>query len=101
MTEAFEEKAKEEILNSSCLYIAREGVHANEEKDRGIALKIKDIVYVFPWLEFAKNWHSDEEFQELLNKYCNLNDNYEKEVVRISKLESKIIELKSHHLLVI
>ncbi|MFK5292681.1 hypothetical protein ACI3PH_19840, partial [Lactococcus lactis] len=24
-----------------------------------------------------KNWHSDEEFQELFDKYSNLNDNYE------------------------
>ncbi|MEI3624712.1 DUF1642 domain-containing protein [Lactococcus lactis subsp. lactis] len=41
------------------------------------------------------NWHSDEEFQELLDKYSNLNDNYEKEVIRSSKLESQIIGLKS------
>ena len=46
-------------------------------------------------LEKFKDWHSDEQFQELLNKYCNLNDNYEKEVVRSSKLESQINELKS------
>jgi len=42
-----------------------------------------------------KNWHSDEEFQELLDKYSNLNDNYEKEVIRSSKIESQIIDLKS------
>ncbi|MGF2004126.1 DUF1642 domain-containing protein [Lactococcus lactis] len=42
-----------------------------------------------------KNWHSDEEFQELLDKYSNLNDNYEKEVIKSSKLESQIIGLKS------
>lgn len=41
------------------------------------------------------NWHSDEEFQELLSKYSGLNDNYEKEVIRSSKLESQIIGLKS------
>ncbi|WP_461217120.1 DUF1642 domain-containing protein, partial [Lactococcus cremoris] len=41
------------------------------------------------------NWHSDEEFQELFDKYSNLNDNYEKEVIRSSKLESQIIDLKS------
>lgn len=48
------------------------------------------------WL-FANygNYHSDEEFQELLDKYSNLNDNYEKEVIRSSKLESQIIDLKS------
>ncbi|WP_270513367.1 DUF1642 domain-containing protein [Lactococcus lactis] len=41
------------------------------------------------------NWHSDEEFQELISKYSGLNDNYEKEVIRSSKLESQIIDLKS------
>ncbi len=56
------------------------------------------------------NWHSDEEFQELkeqnenqageeyqelFDKYSNLNDSYEKEVIRSSKLESQIIDLKS------
>ncbi|QNL93026.1 DUF1642 domain-containing protein [Lactococcus lactis] len=38
---------------------------------------------------------ADEEFQELFDRYSNLNDNYEKEVIRSSKLESQIIELKS------
>lgn len=42
-----------------------------------------------------KNWHSDEEFQELLDKYSNLNDNCEKEVIKSSKLESQIVNLKS------
>lgn len=41
------------------------------------------------------NWHSDEEFQELLSKYSALNDNYEKEVIKSSKLESQIANLKS------
>ncbi|MDV2633208.1 DUF1642 domain-containing protein [Lactococcus lactis] len=38
---------------------------------------------------------ADEEFQELFDKYSNLNDNYEKEVIRSSKLETQIIGLKS------
>ncbi|ADA65180.1 Phage protein [Lactococcus lactis subsp. lactis KF147] len=41
------------------------------------------------------NWHSDGEFQELLSKYSGLNHNYEKEVIRSSKLESQIANLKS------
>ncbi|WP_270342401.1 DUF1642 domain-containing protein [Lactococcus lactis] len=61
----------------------------------GLNLKLERGVHNFPWLEFAKNWHSDEEFQELFDKYSNLNDNYEKEVIRSSKLESQIIGLKS------
>ena len=46
-------------------------------------------------IDHFKNWHSDEEFQELFDKYSNLNDNYEKEVIRSSKLESQIVNLKS------
>ena len=38
---------------------------------------------------------ADEEYQELFDKYSNLNDNYEKEVIRSSKLESQFIGLKS------
>ena len=37
---------------------------------------------------------ADEEYQELFDKYSNLNDSYEKEVIRSSKLESQIIDLK-------
>lgn len=94
MTKTFEEEAKEKILNSSRLYIAHEGAHADVDKGGGMALKIMDVVYVFPWLEFARNWHSDEEFQELFDKFSNLNDNYEKEVIRSSKLEDQNIGLK-------
>ncbi|KAF6611427.1 DUF1642 domain-containing protein [Lactococcus sp. EKM203L] len=63
--------------------------------DIGLNIKLGRVAFNFPWLEFAKNWHSDEEFQELLDKYSNLNDNYEKEVIRSSKIESQIIGLKS------
>ncbi|MCT1172600.1 DUF1642 domain-containing protein [Lactococcus lactis] len=63
--------------------------------DIGLNIKLGRVAYNFPWLEFAKNWHSEEEFQELLGKYSNLNDNYEKEVIRSSKLESQITGLKS------
>lgn len=38
---------------------------------------------------------ADEEYQELFDKYSNLNDSYEKEVIRSSKLESQIIDVKS------
>ena len=38
---------------------------------------------------------ADEEYQELFDKYSNLNDSYEKEVIRSSKLESQIANLKS------
>lgn len=42
-----------------------------------------------------KDWHPDEEFQELLSKYSNLNDNYEKEVIKSSKLETSNLKLIS------
>lgn len=42
-----------------------------------------------------KNWRSDEEFQELLSKYSSLNDNYEKEVIKSSKLETSNLKLIS------
>ena len=38
---------------------------------------------------------ADDEYQELFDKYSDLNDSYEKEVIRSSKLESQIIDLKS------
>ena len=38
---------------------------------------------------------ADEEYQELFDKYSDLNDSYEKEVIRSSKLESQIANLKS------
>lgn len=38
---------------------------------------------------------ADEEYQELFDKYSNLNDSYEKEVIRSSKLEYQIANLKS------
>ena len=37
---------------------------------------------------------ADEEYQELFDKYSNLNDSYEKEVIRSSKLEDQNIGLK-------
>ena len=89
----FEEEAIKEAMKSGMAMICYErGCGA---PNIGLNLKLGRGVHNFPWLEFAKNWHTDAEFQELLNKYCNLNDNYEKEVVRSSKLESQINELKS------
>ncbi|MCT3093025.1 DUF1642 domain-containing protein [Lactococcus lactis] len=93
MTKTFEEEAIKEAKKCRVVMNAYDG-ESNPPK-AGLNLKLGWATHNFPWLEFAKNWHSDEEFQELLNKYCNLNDNYEKEVVRSSKLESQINELKS------
>ena len=92
----FEEEAIKEA--KKCGYVMAHSKVVFYEDEKGITFinfNSEHTNFNFPWLEFAKNWHPDEEFQELLNKYCNLNDNYEKEVVRSSKLESQINELKS------
>lgn len=89
----FEEEAIKEAKKSKV--IAKSYEDRFTASDIGLNIKLGRATHNFPWLEFAKNWHSDEKFQELFDKYSNLNDNYEKEVIRSSKLESQIIDLKS------
>ncbi|MDV2619366.1 DUF1642 domain-containing protein, partial [Lactococcus lactis] len=92
----FEEEAIKEA--EKCGYVMAKSKIVFYEDEKGITFVNFNGTHTnfnFPWLEFAKNWHSDEEFQELLDKYSNLNDNYEKEVIKSSKLESQIIGLKS------
>ncbi|RJK91137.1 hypothetical protein [Lactococcus lactis] len=86
MTKTFEKDLNEKLNSEKVpLYITQ----------KGCSLMRKTFIET-NWL-FANygNYQSDEEFQELLDKYSNLNDNYEKEVIRSSKLESQIIDLKS------
>lgn len=92
----FEEEAIKEA--KKCGYVMAHSKVVFYEDEKGITFidfNSEHTNFNIPWLEFAKNWHSDEEFQELFDKYSNLNDNYEKEVIRSSKLESQIIGLKS------
>ena len=89
----FEEEAIKEAKKSKFIMNSYDGEFT--ASDIGLNIKLGRVAFNFPWLEFARNWHSDEEFQELLDKYSNLNDNYEKEVIRSSKLESQITGLKS------
>lgn len=92
----FEEEAIKEAEKSG--YVMAKSKIVFYEDEKGITFVDFNGTHTnfnFPWLEFARNWHSDEEFQELLSKYSGLNDNYEKEVIRSSKLESQIIDLKS------
>lgn len=86
MTKTFEEVAQSELEQANNIYEAYQGRFKSEIPDGGLVVRIGDQILRFPWLEFAKNWHSDEEYQELLSKYSGLNDNYEKEVIRTSKL---------------
>ena len=85
----FEEEAIKEAEKSKFIMNSYDGEFT--ASDIGLNIKLGRVAYNFPWLEFAKNWHSEEEFQELLDKYSNLNDHYEKEVIRSSKLESQLI----------
>ena len=92
----FEEEAIKEA--EKCGYVMAKSKIVFYEDEKGITFVDFNGTHTnfnFPWLEFAKNWHSEEEFQELLDKYSSLNDNYEKEVIKSSKLESQIIGLKS------
>ncbi|KST98523.1 DUF1642 domain-containing protein [Lactococcus lactis] len=89
----FEEEAIKEAMKSGMAMICYErGCGA---PNIGLNLKLGRGVHNFPWLEFAKNWHPDEEFQELLSKYDALNDNYEKEVIKSSKLETSNLKMVS------
>ena len=88
----FEKEAIKEA--EKCGYVMAKSKIVFYEDEKGITFVDFNGTHTnfnFPWLEFAKNWHSYEEFQELLDKYSNLNDNYEKEVIRSSKLESQLI----------
>lgn len=86
MTKTFEKDLNEKLNSEKVpIYITQ----------KGCSLTRKTFIET-NWL-FANygNYHSDEEFQELFDKYSNLNGNYEKEVIRSSKLEDQNIGLKS------
>lgn len=86
MTKTFEKDLNEKLNSEKVpMYITQ----------KGCSLTRKTFIETNWIFDNYKNWHSDEEFQELLDKYSNLNDNYEKEVIRSSKIESQIIDLKS------
>ncbi|KLK96741.1 hypothetical protein VN91_0869 [Lactococcus lactis subsp. lactis] len=87
----FEEEAIKEAKKSKFIMNSYDGEFT--ASDIGLNIKLGRVAYNFPWLEFAKNWHSDEEFQELFDKYSSLNYNYEKEVIRSSKLETSNLKL--------
>ena len=90
MNKTFEEVAKKKIKACGILANTYTSYDSIPERtlDKGLVLEGGGLVYHLPWLEFAKNWHSDEEYQELLSKYSGLNDNYEKEVIKSSKFET-------------
>lgn len=84
MTKTFEKDLNEKLNSEKVpMYITQ----------KGCSLTRKTFIET-NWL-FANygNYHSDEEFQEILDKYSNLNDNYEKEVIRRSNLETSNLKL--------
>ncbi|MDT2901553.1 hypothetical protein P7H71_13730, partial [Lactococcus lactis] len=68
----FEEEAIKEAEKSKVITKYYDG--ESTASDIGLNIKLGRTTLNFPWLEFAKNWHSDEEFKELLDKYNNLNN---------------------------
>ncbi|WP_259771534.1 DUF1642 domain-containing protein [Lactococcus lactis] len=92
----FEEEAIKEA--EKCGYVMAKSKIVFYEDEKGITFVDFNGTHTnfnFPWLEFAKNWHSDEEFQELLEQNAELTR--ENNIVNQinSKLESQIIDLKS------
>ena len=64
----FEEEAMKELAKSEYVYTAYDGTFRGETDGTVMEFAEGTTIYTFPWLEFAKNWHSDEEYQELLKE---------------------------------
>lgn len=62
----FEEIAQGELTNANIIYEAYPIDYKEGIPEGGLVLTNRNCIYRFPWLEFVKNWHSDEEFQLLL-----------------------------------
>lgn len=61
-----EEIAQGELTNTNIIYEAYPRDYKEGIPEGGLVLTNRNCIYRFPWLEFVKNWHSDEEFQLLL-----------------------------------
>ena len=64
----FEEEVMKEFDSSEYVYTAYDGTFRGETDGTVMEFAKGNAIYTFPWLEFAKNWHSDEEYQELLKE---------------------------------
>ena len=64
----FEEEAMKELAKSEYVYTAYDGTFRGETDGTVMEFAKGTTIYTFPWLEFAKNWHSNEEYQELLKE---------------------------------
>ncbi len=89
----FEEEAIKEAKKSKFIMNSYDGEFT--ASDIGLNIKLGRVAFNFPWLEFAKNWHSDEEFQYLLEQNAELTQENNLVNQINSKLDSQIIDLKS------
>lgn len=103
MTKTFEEEAIKEVKKCRVVMNAYDG-ESNPPK-AGLNLKLGRATHNFPWLEFAKNWHSDEEFQDEIKKLTDqlitrndelISSNYEIESLKTQLISRKkqVLELK-------
>ena len=84
----FEEEAIKEAMKSGTVVSRYErGCGA---PNIGLNLNLGRGVHNFPWLEFAKNWHSDEEFQEMKESYWNQAESILSMLDEIKSLKSQL-----------
>lgn len=89
----FEEEAIKEAKKSKVIANSYAGEFT--ASDIGLNIKLGRATHNFPWLEFAKNWHSDEEFQKMVEigrEFALANENL---IDVNTKLAEEIANLKS------
>lgn len=84
----FEEESKKELRNCGVIANSYSSFDSVPERafEKGLVLKAGFLAYHLPWLEFAKNWHSDEEFQKLLEQ----NADWSQECKNINKINAQL-----------
>lgn len=101
----FEEEAMNEFAKSEYVYTAYDGTFRGKTDGTVMEFAKGTTIYTFPWLEFAKNWHSDEEFKAEIKKLTDqlitrndelISSNYEIESLKSQLIsrEKQVIELK-------
>ena len=87
----FEEEAIKEA--EKCGYVMAKSKIVFYEDEKGITFVDFNGTHTnfnFPWLEFAKNWHSDEEFQELKEQHGNQAESILLMLEEIDSLKSQL-----------
>ena len=99
----FEEEAIKEAEKSKV--ITKYYDSESTASDIGLNIKLGRATLNFPWLEFAKNWHSDEEFKAEIKKLTDqlitrndelISSNYEIESLKSQLIsrEKQVVELR-------